>query len=241
MTVLDSVVVAQPPRMVALPAFQNLQRSPVRCQAVGDNFVRQAALALEELSQQFQGSGLVSALRHKCVQNLAFLVDGSPHEHAFAVYPHHHLIEMPHAVGPRSSPPDVGGDSRPELVGAAANRFVADINPTLSEHFLDVAQAGGEAGIEPDCQSDRVGWEPMALGGNRLHRLSLYAVRPRIRRQDSICMTAPWQRRLAQTIEATLRSQLSKCPPGDITKYLAGEVKIAIHTRRIRKIATGEE
>jgi len=41
---------------------------------------------------------LVAPLLDEDLEDLALLVDGPPHEHAFALFAHHHLIEVPHEV-----------------------------------------------------------------------------------------------------------------------------------------------
>ncbi len=60
-----------------------------------------------------------------------------------------HFIEMPDAIGRPAALANVGGDGRTELVGPATHGLVSDIDPAFGEHFLNIAQAHGEAEIEP--------------------------------------------------------------------------------------------
>ena len=94
---------------------------------------------------KFQRRRLVAALLDKHGENFTFLVDGPPHEHPFAVDPDYHLVEVPHTVGASTDPADVGRYRWAKLVGPAAHGLIADIDPALGQHVLDVAQAGGEA------------------------------------------------------------------------------------------------
>ena len=45
----------------------------------------------------------------------------------------------------------------------ATDRLVADLDPALRQHLLDVAQAEGEAEIEPHGVADYVSREPVTL------------------------------------------------------------------------------
>ena len=128
-------------------ASEFAHRRFVRGQAVCHDGVRNEALVLEQLSQQFQRCILVAALLDEDIEHLAFAIDGAPHEHPFAVDPHHYLVGMPRTVGPAAPAANVRRDCRTELVSLAAYSLVAGINPALGEHLLDIAQADGEAKI----------------------------------------------------------------------------------------------
>ena len=173
MRILNPVVFAQTPRPVPRYASQIPQRSRIGEQAVSHDLVRHVALALQQFPQKFQGCSLVPALLHQDVQDLTLLVDGSPHEHPFAIDAHDHLVEMPDGVSLSALATNVGGDGRTELVRPAANRLVAHIDPAFGEHFLNIAQARGEAEIEPNRQPDRIGRKPMALEGYGVHLVPL--------------------------------------------------------------------
>lgn len=163
--VFHPIVVAQPSGFVTLQTTQISQGSFVGSEAIGDDFVRHVALVLEQFSQQFQCCCLVAALLHEDVEDLAFLIHRPPHEHANTIDAHDHFIEMPDAVGRLAALADVGGDRRTELVGPASYGLICDVDPAFGEHFFDVAQARGEAEIEPHRKADRVGRKPVALEG----------------------------------------------------------------------------
>ena len=171
--IFNPVVVAQSAGLVEMLATQDLHRRTVRSQSIGHDLLGHEASVLEQFPEQFQRGGLVPALLDEHVENLTFLVDSPPHEHPLAVDPDHHLVEMPDIVGATTSTADVRSNGRTELVGPAAHRFIADIDPAFGEHVLDVAQAGGEAEVEPDRQPDCCNRESVAFIGNGFHRHSL--------------------------------------------------------------------
>ena len=53
--------------------------------------------------------------------------------------------------------PQFGGNLRTEFDRPAAHGFVADADPALSQQLFDVAEALGEAEVEPDGVADHVG------------------------------------------------------------------------------------
>jgi hypothetical protein len=148
---------------MAVSTAEFAHRGLVRGQPVGDDFIRDEPLVLKQFLQQFEGCSLVPPRLLEDIQNLAFLVDGPPHEHPLAVNADDHLVELPHAVCGPAPPPDVDCDHRAELVGPAAHGLVGGIDAALGEQILDVAQARGEAEIQPHRQPNRIGWEPVAL------------------------------------------------------------------------------
>ncbi len=46
--------------------------------------------------------------------------------------------------------PEIDRDPRSEIGGPAANGFIADFDPALSQHLLDIAQAEREPEVGPD-------------------------------------------------------------------------------------------
>ncbi len=169
MGILGPVVVSQSAWTVPLLATESFHGSRVGSQSVSDDGLRHEALVLEKFSQQFQCGGLVPALLDQDIEDLAFLVDSPPHVHPYTVYPDHHFIEVPHAIGTSALAANVRCDRRPELVGPATDGFIGHIDPSFSEQILDVAQAQSEAIIEPDSEPDHVRREAMALEGNGFH------------------------------------------------------------------------
>lgn len=97
------------------------------------------------------------------VQNLAFIIDGSPDVHAPTSDVRGHLVQMPSRRRLGSAALEVARDLGAELDRPAADRLVADLDPALGEQFLDVPKAEREAEVEPYSVADRVSREPMAL------------------------------------------------------------------------------
>jgi hypothetical protein len=87
---------------------------------------------------------------HQQIENLAFIVDGSPKPKLPTRNHHGHLVEMPSRGRLWASTAQFSGEKRPELQNPSPHRFVGDIQPTLSEQIFDVALAEREAVIEPD-------------------------------------------------------------------------------------------
>jgi len=65
--------------------------------------------------------------------------------------------------------PQLGGDLRTEFDRPAAHGLVADADPALSQQVFDVAEAQGEAELEPDGVADHVGWKAVTLEGKSRH------------------------------------------------------------------------
>src|SRR5690606_34978613 len=112
---------------------------------------------------------LVAALLHENVENLAFLVDSPPHEHAFATDRDDHLVEMPHAIGSAAPASDVRRDRWSELVRPATNCLIGNVDSTLGEQVLDVPQAHREPKIEPHCVAYDLRRKAMTLERDELH------------------------------------------------------------------------
>ena len=103
------------------------------------------SVALERLLHERQRRFLVALLRHEALQDFALLVDRASQVDHLAIELHVHLIEMPppmtkasHAVSPLTA--NVAREQRAESVPPEAHRLMADVDPTLMEQILDVAQ-----------------------------------------------------------------------------------------------------
>lgn len=77
------------------------------------------------------------------------LVDGSPQVDALAIHPQEHLIQVPRLPAVRLPTPKLLREARPERVGPAANRFVGDLDPMLSQPFFPIAVAERKAIVQP--------------------------------------------------------------------------------------------
>jgi hypothetical protein len=72
------------------------------------------------------------------VEDLALVINGTPHVHPPAGDPHNHLIEMPTIARPRTAPAQPSRDHRSEFQNPTPDGFVRDIEPPLGQEFLDV-------------------------------------------------------------------------------------------------------
>jgi len=70
---------------------------------------------------------------------------------------------MPPAGGGIPAPAEFGRDQRAKLVDPAANGLAADLDAALLHQLLDIADAEGEAEIQPHGVHDRVWREPVSL------------------------------------------------------------------------------
>jgi hypothetical protein len=131
---------------VTLLATKHLHRGRVRSQSVGRDLVWYEALVLEKFPEQLQCRGFVSPLLHQHVQDLTFLVDGPPHEHAFAVDAHDHLVQVPYGIGASTTPADVRSDRRPELVAQQRSRrwYRSRVRPASLRHREGLSVSGGK-------------------------------------------------------------------------------------------------
>lgn len=93
---------------------------------------------LERFPQQFQYCAFVLSFLHQNIGNLAFLVDGAPHEHPDAVYSDYHFVEMSDRICASALAANVGCDGWSELVGPASERLVRAVNAPFGQQIFDV-------------------------------------------------------------------------------------------------------
>jgi hypothetical protein len=86
---------------------------------------------------------------HRQVENLALVVDRSPDPESSAGDQNRHLIETPLRGWSVTSAAKLPGERRPELQHPTPDRFVGDVHPALGEQILDVAEAEGQAKVQP--------------------------------------------------------------------------------------------
>ena len=130
------------------------KRRGIRTQLVGNDPVRDAALLFQEFAHKVQRCTLVSAGLGEDFKNLAFVVNCAPKVSPPATDTDKNLIKMPGSRGLNSARPDLCRNRRPELRYPAADGFIADIDPALCQHFLDIPKAQRKAKIEPDRPLD---------------------------------------------------------------------------------------
>ena len=125
-------------------------RGAVAPEAIGDEAVRDTAAPLEQLAKEPRGGVAIPAGLEQDVDDLAILVDGSPEILTPAANGHEEFVQMPRVAdrpGPLPEPPRVG-----EAKGLAPvpDGFVRDGDAAVREEVFDVAEAQGEAVVEPD-------------------------------------------------------------------------------------------
>jgi len=103
MRIFDSIILSQPLLMRAGQS-QTPERTGVRAQLVGDQQFGCETLLLEELAHQPQRRPTVAPTLNQHVEDLAFMIDGTPQIHPLTGDPHHHLVEVPAIARPRAAP-----------------------------------------------------------------------------------------------------------------------------------------
>ena len=81
---------------------------------------------------------------------MPFSIDGAPQVDHATIDLEIDLIQMPARVGLGSAPTQVSCDRRSEMAYPAPNGLVGDRNAAFCQQIFDVAQAQGEAEVEPD-------------------------------------------------------------------------------------------
>src|SRR5215831_15006181 len=152
---------------------QTPERGGVRAQLIGDQQFGREALLLEQLAHQPQRRPTVAPTLNQHVEDLAFMVDGSPQKHPLAGDPHHHLIEVPAIARPRAAPAQPSRDHRSKFQNPTPDGFVRDVEPPLGQEFLDVPIAQREAQVDPDRMLDDRWRKAVAAVGDFSHRASL--------------------------------------------------------------------
>jgi hypothetical protein len=72
-------------------------------------------LLLEQFSQEFHSRVLVAPSLHQQIENLAFIVDGSPQPELLSANDDGHLVEMPMRNRPMAPLAKLTGEQRPEF------------------------------------------------------------------------------------------------------------------------------
>ena len=137
-------------------------RGAVAPKAIGDEAVRDTAAPLEQLAKELRGGVAISAGLEQDVDELAVLVDGPPEVLTLAADCHEEFVQMPRVADwprPTPEPPCVG---RTEGLAPVPDGLVRHCDGALGEDVFDVAEAEGEAVVEPDGVADNRWREPVA-------------------------------------------------------------------------------
>src|ERR1700716_1468594 len=70
------------------------------------------ALLAEQLAHELDGCALVPSALNQDLEDLAFMIDGTPQIHVLACNPDDHFVEMPAIARSRTAPPQSPGDRR---------------------------------------------------------------------------------------------------------------------------------
>jgi hypothetical protein len=119
------------------------------------------ALVLEQFAQQPQRCAGIAAFLNQNVQHFAFVINGSPKPHPFAANLHNHFVQMPAArwLGPGS--PQILSEVATKFQTPTSDGLVANVDPALGQHLLDIAKAQGEPEIKPNRLADDVRRKPV--------------------------------------------------------------------------------
>ena len=91
------------------------------------------------------------------------LIHGAPEIENLAVDLDHGFIKVPLVTRLGSVAADRVGKERAELPFPVPHRFVAGLNPTIGQQFLDIAKAQAEAIIKPDRIADDLARKAVAF------------------------------------------------------------------------------
>src|SRR4051795_10164945 len=119
-------------------------------------------MALERLLHELQRCSLVAIFGDEALEDLAFVIDGTPEVAHLAVHLHVHLIEVPaplpeptHAAHPL--PANVTCKQRAEPVPPVAHCLMADVYAALSEKVFDVPEAERVLHVQQHRQANDLG------------------------------------------------------------------------------------
>ena len=193
MRVLRPVIFPQSASHLDVVNSKTPGRTPAGSEPVGDDPFGELFVGQEQLGEESHSGEDIAIWPHDLVKELVFAIDCPPQIHALAIDRANHFIEVPARGGRWPFRFDVFGNLRTEPDRPAPDRLVTDVDASFGQQFLDIAQAQGEAKIEPDCVANDVRWKSVTFErqfaglGARLHRRA----DARIRRQVAVRLTAP--------------------------------------------------
>ena len=107
------------------------------------------------------GHNEVSSVLHQNVDDLPFLINGTPPVFELTVDFQVHLIQVPGISNWPSTPTQSFGIFASKLVAPPAHGFEANGRAAFSHHDLHIAITQAEAKIKPNTLADRVDGESM--------------------------------------------------------------------------------
>jgi hypothetical protein len=161
MRILGPVVLPQA-LLVASRQAQLRLGCPIRAELIGDKRLGREALLPEQFEHKLRGRFRVAPPSHKEIENLALVVDCLPEPELSAADQNRHFVEVPLRRRPMASAAKFLGEHRPELQHPSPDCLIGDIQPALGQQILDIAEAEGEAKVQPHRVPDDVRRELVA-------------------------------------------------------------------------------
>jgi hypothetical protein len=146
-------------------ANRQSQSSPGRSigpKLVGHQQSGRKAVLLEQFAHEPRGCPVVAPPLHQQIKNFTLVVDRSPEPELSAADQHRHLVQVPLRGRSMTSAAKFPGEQRAELQHLSSDRLVGEVQPALGEQILDIAEAQGEAKVQPHRVSDDVRGELVA-------------------------------------------------------------------------------
>ena len=109
---------------------------------------------LSSLRISLRAAWVSRRLLNKHVEDLAFVVNGTPEVHALAADPDHHFVQVPSVARATAAPSKPSRDHRSKLQHPASDGLIGYVEPALGEEILDVSVPEREAQVKPDSMLD---------------------------------------------------------------------------------------
>jgi hypothetical protein len=135
----------------------------IGAQLVSDDPLGRKALSLQEPGQQTSGRLGVAAVLGDLVEHLTILIDSPPQPALPAVDAHRDLVEVPDITAGRWLSANAPGIVGTMFSAPSADGLIGDSDPTLKQHFLNVAQTERKPIIEPDGAGNNLWRETVVL------------------------------------------------------------------------------
>jgi hypothetical protein len=142
---------------------------------VGSEFIScdpgwRPSLFLQQFPHQFQRCPSIPPGLYEKIEDLAFVVDGTPKPMTPPSNDDDHLIEMPIVAGSWSHTTQVSSDRRTKFNEPAPHALVGNIQAPFRKQILHISITQSEAGIEPNSVANDIRWKSMACEGDVSHR-----------------------------------------------------------------------
>ena len=111
---------------------------------------------------------------HEEIQNLAFIVDGTPQPMTLPSNTNDHFIEVPIVAGRWSHMAQVSSNRRAKFEEPAPYALLGNIQAPLRKRILHISITQSEPGIEPNGVANDVSWKAVAFKANVVHPKRLH-------------------------------------------------------------------